>query len=401
MLAFLVVTVGVAVATALATLALQVGDDLARALRTSGPNFVVLPQGASWPLDLGGASYQPARAGAALDSDAVARLKRSFWSNNLLEATPECAIAATLGGRPVTLLGTWFAHSVPTRSGEWRTGLAALRPNWRVNGHWPREGSNEIALGASLASRVALHPGERVEVSCGGRADHWLVSGVVAAGGLEDGLAWAPLERVQELGGRGGEVDRVWLSALVLPQPGGPPPDARRDPQGYERYMCTAYPGNVAGSLRDQVGDAEVLPMSEVVAGEAQVVRRLSLLMLLLALAALAAATLGLLSTTMASVIERSVELGLLRALGAGTGQIAALLLGESLLVACAGGLGGFLLGTLGATLLRGTTFGAHSPVQPLMLPVAMLLAMLVAVAGTLAPLRVAQRVDPATVLHG
>src|SRR5215831_1992278 len=316
-LAFLAVTVGVAVATALATLALQVGDDLARALRTSGPNFVVLPVGASWPLELGGASYQPARAGASLDSGAVEALKRSFWTNNVLEATPETAVAAAIHGRAITLLGTWFERDVPLASGKWRTGLAGLRPRWRVEGRWPNENSAEIALGASLAGRTGVHPGQWIEISSGARSRRWLVTGVVSAGGLDDGLAWAPLARVQELGARGGEVDRVWLSALVLPQPGGPAPDARRDPVGYERYMCTAYPGVVAASLRDQLNGAEVLPMSEVVAGEAQVVARLSLLMLLLALAALAAATLGLLSTTLASVVERSVELGLLRALGA------------------------------------------------------------------------------------
>jgi len=400
-LAFLAVTVGVAVATALATLALLVGDDLARALRTSGPNFVVLPVGASWPLELGGTAFQPARAGAALDSGAVAALKRSFWTNNVLEATPETAVAAAIQGSPVTLLGTWFAHDVAVASGAWRTGLEGLRPRWRVDGRWPREDAGEIALGASLAARTGLHAGEWAELACGARSERWLVSGVVAAGGLEDGLAWAPLSSVQRLGGRRDEVDRVWLSALVLPQPGSPAPDAQRDPQGYERYMCTAYPGVVAASLHEQLNGAEVLPMSEVVAGEAQVVARLSLLMLLLALAALAAATLGLLSTTMASVVERRVELGLLRALGAGAAQIAALLLGESLLVALAGGFSGFALGSLIATLLRGTSFGGETPVQPLLLPVALLLAVLVAVAGTLAPLRLAQRVDPATVLHG
>ena len=46
--AFLAVTVGVAVATTLTALSLQVGDELARSLRASGPNFVVLPPGASW-----------------------------------------------------------------------------------------------------------------------------------------------------------------------------------------------------------------------------------------------------------------------------------------------------------------------------------------------------------------
>src|SRR5262245_29604714 len=87
-LALMAVTVGVSVSVALASLALQVGDDLARTLRAAGPNFVVVPAGARWPLDLGGAEVAPARAGLALPETSIVGLKRTFWRNNVLEAAP-------------------------------------------------------------------------------------------------------------------------------------------------------------------------------------------------------------------------------------------------------------------------------------------------------------------------
>jgi putative ABC transport system permease protein len=136
-------------------------------------------------------------------------------------------------------------------------------------------------------------------------------------------------------------------------------------------------------------------------AGEGHVVERLNMLMLLLALAALVASTLGLLSTTTATVVERGVELGLLRALGASSRQIAALLLGETLLVSVAGGALGWLLGTLAAAAIRGESFGAGTTMNPLLLPVALMLSLGVAAAGTIGPLRMALRLDPATVLRG
>src|SRR5207244_11057643 len=116
------------------------------------------------------------------------------------------------------------------------------------------------------------------------------------------------------------------------------PPDPARDPKGYERFMCTAYPANVAADLSHAIPGTEVVPITELIAGEASVVRRLHLLMLMLALAALTASTLGLLSTTTATVIERGREFGLMRALGATSGQLAVLLLAETLLVSLAGG---------------------------------------------------------------
>src|SRR2546426_11919986 len=96
LLALLAVTLGVAVSIALASLALQVGDDLARTLRAAGPNFVMMPAGARWPLDLGGAEIEPPRAGPLLGADAGARLKTTVLRHNALEAAP----ARAAGARP-------------------------------------------------------------------------------------------------------------------------------------------------------------------------------------------------------------------------------------------------------------------------------------------------------------
>lgn len=399
-LAFGAVSLGVAVAIALATLALEVGDDLARTLRAAGPNFVALPAGATLPVDapgLAGAEVLP-RAGLALSTDAVAALKTSFWKNNVLDAAPERTAPLILNGRRVEVSGTWFARAVPTEAGPWSTGWAALHSAWHVDGGWPHEDAPEVALGAALARRLGVSVGQHVAVGDRANAARWLVTGVVAAGGLDDGRAWAPLAQVQRLAGRAG-IDRVWLSALVRPAPHGPTPDPARDPAGYERYMCAAFPQNVAKELSGRLG-ADVVPASERLAGEAHVVGRLNLLMLLLALAALTASALGLFSTTTATVVERRVEIGLLRALGAAPRQLAWLLLGETLLVACAGGVIGWLAGSLAAAVIRGSSFGAAMAPQPLLLPAAIVLALLVALAGTWLPLRAAVRVDPAGALR-
>jgi putative ABC transport system permease protein len=398
-LALTAVTLGVGVTIALATLAIQVGDDLARSLRAAGPNFVVLPAGGS--LARAESAVPAPRAGLALPESSVARIKTSFWRNNVLEAAPELTIEAALAGERAPLTGTWFDAAVRTADGPWRTGLVRLHPQWSVAGRWPGEDEAAIALGQDLAARLHLASGAELEVASGGRRARVRVCGLVSAGGLDDRRAWAPLPLVQSLAGREGEIDRVWMSALVIPQPRRPAPDIKTDPAGYERWMCTAYPGVVAHDIADQIPDSEVLPMTEIVAGEGRVVERLNLLMLLLALAALSASVLGLLSTTTATVVERSTELGLLRALGAAAPQIAALLLGETLLIALPGGALGWVLGSAGAALIRGGTFGSHGTAHPLLLPLALALSVVIALLGTLGPLRLALRMDAATVLRG
>ena len=400
LLALLAVTLGTGVATALGTLALQVGDDLARTLRAAGPNFVLRPEGAAWRPEAAG-DATVARAGVALPESALASLKGTFWKNNVLEAAPELDLELAAGGRVVGVTGTWFARDVATADGAWRTGVASLRPRWDVTGAWPHEDALEVALGDELARALALEPGDSLSLGAPGRSVRLLVSGVVRSGGLESRRAWIPLALAQRLADRAGEIDRVALSALVRPAPRRAPPDAARDPAGFERWMCTAYPANVARDLAAVVPGAEVVPMTELVAGEAGVVYRLHLLMLLLALAAIVASTLGLASTTTATVVERAREFGLMRAMGANSAQLASLLLAETLFVSLAGGALGWLAGTGAAALIRGDAFAAPASAQPLLLPAALAVAAGVALAGTLGPLRLALRLDPVEVLRG
>jgi putative ABC transport system permease protein len=399
-LALLAVGLGSGMAVALGTLALQVGDDVARQLRAAGPNFLIQPRGATWTPDLGGAEIQAPRIAATLPEDAVATLKETFWRNNILQAAPELTLATGTDRGQFLLRGSWFEHSVPTEAGAWSTGLAGLHPTWRVNGRWPDERAEEVVLGRALAERLAARRGDRLTLHIGAETVSLAVTGILEAGGPEDQLAWAPLPLVQRLAARPGQVDRIWMSALVLPGRERPAPDPS-DAKAYEKYMCTAYPSVVAASLSERLPGAEVVPATERIAGEARVVTRLTLLMVLLALAGIAASTLGLLSTMTTAVVERSSELALLRAIGASPGQLAALLLGETLLVALAGGALGWWLGEAGAAAIRGASFVGASAYRPLLLPVSLAVATLVALAGTLGPLRLALRLDPARVLRG
>jgi len=402
LLALLAVTLGTGVATALGTLALQVGDDLARTLRAAGPNFVMRPEGASWRPDATG-GLDIARAGVALPESAVAALRSTFWRNNVLAAAPELDLRVHVASRDVDAIGTWFEREIATAAGAWRTGFAALHPRWQVEGRWPADDASAVAIGRGLARELGASVGGTLPLSTPHGSETARVAAIVDAGGLDDRRLWLPLALAQRLAGRPGELDRVALSALVKPEPtsrGARPPDPARDPHGYERYMCTAYPRNVAHDLSGAVPGAEVVPLTELVAGEASVVWRLNLLMLLLALAALTASTLGLVSTTTAGVVERAREFGLMRALGATSGQLASLLLSESLLVALAGGALGWLLGTATAALIRGDAFAAPAAAQPLLLPAALLVAAAVAVAGTVGPMRVALRFDPIEALR-
>src|ERR1700692_1248855 len=79
---------GMAVATATLTVALDVGDRLAREFRSLGANLLVTPASDTLPLEIEGVDYRPVDAGAYLPDGDLGKLKTIFWRNNVLGFAP-------------------------------------------------------------------------------------------------------------------------------------------------------------------------------------------------------------------------------------------------------------------------------------------------------------------------
>src|SRR5580658_3839832 len=108
--------VGMAVATSTLTIALEVGDRLAREFRSLGANLLVTSQSDTLPVEIGGVDYRPVDEGAYLNEADLGKLKTIFWRHNILGFTPFLDVPAQMlsaGGAeisPITLIGTWYEH---------------------------------------------------------------------------------------------------------------------------------------------------------------------------------------------------------------------------------------------------------------------------------------------------
>src|ERR1700690_3285737 len=80
--------VGMTVATATLTVALGVGDRLAREFRRFGANLLVPPQSDTLPVEIGGVDYRPVDEGSYLQEADLGKLKTIFWWHNILGFTP-------------------------------------------------------------------------------------------------------------------------------------------------------------------------------------------------------------------------------------------------------------------------------------------------------------------------
>src|SRR5262249_19189285 len=112
-------SLGMAVATAALSVSLDVGDRLAKEVRSLGADLVVTPEADSVPLGIGSVDYRLVNAGAYLPESDLAKVKTVCWHNNIiafapvLESTRYYAVFAgkgqlsSLASGKVRVVGTW------------------------------------------------------------------------------------------------------------------------------------------------------------------------------------------------------------------------------------------------------------------------------------------------------
>jgi putative ABC transport system permease protein len=406
---------GMAVATAAMSVSLDVGDRLAREFRSLGANLVVTPQADSLPLEIGGVDYRPVNAGAYLPESDLGKLKTIFWRNNIVGFAPALEVPVQAWTKSsqtsftpaiaahATLMGTWANHSVSIPDGSaYITGIEKTNPWWQVDGRWFKDGAEECVVGKSFAARSGGKIGSALHVNAAGVNLSLLVTGILSGGGPEDDAIVAPLPMAQKIAGKPGEYRRLYVSALTKPEDDF----GRRDPStlaqaDYDRWYCTPYISSIALQIRQVLPGADVRVIRRVADGEGAILTRVRTLLWLVTFASLLAAALAVGASSAASVIERRTEIGLMKALGAGSGTVGFLLAAEQLLLALLGGGLGYSLGILLARLVGQKIFGVAPEFSFLVLSVIIGLAAVVTLLGSAIPLRRASRYEPAPILRG
>jgi putative ABC transport system permease protein len=401
---------GMAVATATLTVALEVGDRMAREFRSLGANLLVTPQSDTLPLEIGGVDYRPVDEGAYLNEADLGKLKTIFWRHNIIGFTPFLDVPTLVSSKELntTLIGTWYQHKVPVPDGtKFTTGLGATHPSWQIRGRWFRDGTNEAVIGAALAAKDpdAFAIGKTIQVTHSQAANAALslvITGIVSTADTQDNAIFVPLSFSQEYSGHPGQFRQLFVSALTKPADAL----AARDPKSltpteYDRWFCSPYISSISYQIEQVLPGVDVHAIRKVADSEGRILTRISTLFWIVTLAALIAAALAVGATSAATVIERRSEIGIMKAIGATNALVTSIFLAEQLMLAIAGGTIGFGLGALLARILGSSVFGSPAPPRLVLLPVVLGLAAIVALVGSLIPLRRAAHFDPAPILRG
>lgn len=410
MIAF-TIALGASLATAMLSVMMDVEDKVNQELKAYGANITVVPKDASVVNELYDVGEENV-SGSYLAEDELGKIKTIFWAFNIVDYTPFLNVEAKLNnGAPVTVSGTWFNHHMDLPTGEeLDAGIASLRSWWEIkDGSWIDEQgaeNNDVAMvGQALAQEQGIGVGDKIRLAGSRNSKELTVQGIFDAGGEEDDQIFVTLDTAQALGGLDGKVDSIEVSALTTPD-NDLARKAAKDPGSlsvaqYETWYCTAYVSSICYQIEEVITDSVASPVRQVADSEGQILEKMKLLMILITFLSMIGAALGISNLVTASVMERSQEIGLMKAIGAHNPAITGLVITEILCTALIGGLIGFFAGQGFAQVVGHTVFGSSISMRPMVIPLVAVLVTAVTLIGCIPAVRMLLNLRPTEVLHG
>lgn len=406
------IALGASLATAMLNIMFDVGDKMNQELKTYGANITVVPKASSvlnglYEMD------EKEEPSAFLKEEELGKIKTIFWAFNIVDFSPFVNTAATLdSGTEVKTVGTWFNHHLALPTGEeLDAGVTSLRSWWDIkDGKWIDEqntDSDKVAMvGTVLAEREGIKAGDSITLSTANGSEKLTVSGIFDAGGDEDEQIYTTLAVAQALSGKQGQLDSIEVSALTTPDnelavkaaKEGP---ASLTPREYETWYCTAYVSSICYQIQEVITDSVAAPVRQVADSEGNIMEKTELLMILITILSLLGSALGISNLVTASVMERSNEIGLMKAVGARDRQVTGLVLTEILITAIVGGAVGYFMGYGFAQIIGHSVFSSSIEMKPMVIPIVAVLIVIVTLVGSIPAIRMMQRLRPAEVLHG
>lgn len=204
-----------------------------------------------------------------------------------------------------------------------------LRPKWKMAGAgFSGLQAREVILGVSVAEKLGLKAGDTymLRQDAAGReagkddADMKVVGVLERTGSQDDGFVFMPLHTLQDIFKLPGKIVVVLVRS---------------------RKIDSASMDRVTQDLRALGGNMNIFPLSELLNNATQLMQVTRVYVLAIVFVAIAIGAVGVLNTILMAVFERTKEIGMMKAIGASSRDIFALIWTETVLICSVGGLVG------------------------------------------------------------
>jgi putative ABC transport system permease protein len=271
--------------------------------------------------------------------------------------------SSSAGARQVPVAGF-----VPAKS-------AQMTSYWHMKEGRRDIGPGECMAGEFIATRLQLKVGATVPLA----SAPCTLKGIVSTGGAEDQEILVPFAVAAKLAG---VPDAA--SVIEIRAPGGQEEEVR-------------------AALAKEFPAADVRTNLAVAGTESNVVFQIRASLFLLTLLILGITTLCVTSSFSELVIERSKEIGILKALGGAERKIAAFFISESAMIALAATLAGYAMGVFAAAGIGRGVFGGGFRLEPSWAVLGGVAGVMLAVAGVATAIAASRiwSIQPAVILRG
>ena len=408
-LAVLAVVMGASLASALINIYLNINEKVGQELRSFGPNIIMEPKTDKLRLEVSGADFGSPADRNYLNEKELYKLKKIFWKYNILGFAPYLSIPVetSTNRNKVILTGTWFEKEVNVPGEEFKsvkTGTRTISPWWKVQGQWITDSENhsDAMVGVRAAKKFNLKIGDLFRVSFGSKTHQLKVSAIVDTGGSEDSQIFVNLPVVQKLAGLPDKVAQVKVSAMIVPEDSLSNKDPKQmSSKDFEKWYCTPYVSSIVQQIKETFPRADAQPIGQIALAQGNMLAKIKLMVLLVTTIALLASAVGVTTVMTTNVMERRKEIGMIKAVGGENLQVALLFTGEAASIGIVGGIIGFLGGTGLAKVIGASVFTTAISPQLIVFPITVIIALGVALLGSIIPVSRAISTNPVVVLRG
>jgi len=356
-IAFLSITIGAAVVSSLLCVYFDISIKMSRELRTYGANFFIGPSAAS--------------GGRTISLDMYQEALRAILADVLIASSPYLYGIVKLHLGNAVLAGIDF------------NGIQRLSPYWQVDGRWIVADFDDrnCMIGKSLAQNMELKVGDAINIVNRDRGDNvkLKIKGIVETGQAEDQQVLVNLASAQKILGEEGRINHGMVSILA------------------QSFDIDALASNTA----NRFPGIDAKPIRKVSHSEGKILNKITGLMAMIAIVILSLTTLCMMTTLMAMVVERTSEIGLVKALGADNATVVVQFLAEIGVIAISGVTTGLVMGYGLAQILGQAVFSSSILFRPIVIPLTLVISLAAALIAGAIPVRMAVKIIPAQVLKG
>lgn len=352
--------VGVSSVVAFFTLVKALTEDINHKLDEYGANILIVPKTQNLSLTYGGLSL----GGVLFEMEEIkqedlSKIKSIKNAANVAAVGPLVLGVVEINNKKVLLAGIDFKV------------IQYLRPWWTFQGTIPdRDG---LLVGAEAAKALQIKGGDFL-----GLNGHRLsVSGILGAtGSQDDQIIFARLDTAQKLLRKEGRISMAEVAAL-----------------------CAGCPiEEMVRQISEVLSGAKVMAVKQVVESRLEALSHFQKAAYLFSALVAMVGALVVLVTMMGSVKERTVEIGIFRAIGFRSKHIMQVILLEAGIVSMVAGVLGFFTGLGVAKIAIPFFTSSHHvliPFDPLLAGLALAMALILGLAASYYPAHLASRLDP------